>query len=153
MSWMIWTCLNKRLLLKTPTNPLSPSHPLVSIHLAKLLEIMRRYVYFTLDGYFMDIPSIQDSADRLFGEEYINTPKLLVFLPLLLSLFNVCHTPGCGSCVDREMVTYHWRGACLYVKCVCNNHHSFEVCYLCLYNSWIFINLCGGEISYFFMGL
>ena len=78
------------------------------------------------------------SQQSLCGEGHIESSKLLVFLSLLLVLFQVCREPGCGNTVDRKNIVCSRKGACMTITATCDSHHVTKVivcdCSLYLYS-------------------
>ena len=73
----------------------------------------------------MQEQSSGDGGDSYFGKDEITAEKLIVFLPSLLELFDICRTPMCGAACDRDNRKIHFRGAMLTVSGVCNNGHKY----------------------------
>ena len=63
----------------------------------------------------------EDLKNAYFGKENIEAEKIIVFLPLLLSLFDVCRTPNCGSACDPDKRKVHFSGAMVTISGTCNN--------------------------------
>ena len=64
---------------------------------------------------------LQVTAD---AEDPIKCPKVIVFLPMLLSLFSVCRQGGCGASVAPGNIHLGYKGGCLNVTATCDSHHQ-----------------------------
>ena len=69
--------------------------------------------------------SVNGGDSNYFGKDKIEAEKLIVFLPSLLELFDICRTPNCGSACDSDNRKTHYRGAMVTVSGVCNNGHKY----------------------------
>ena len=56
-------------------------------------------------------------------EDPIKCSKLIVFWSMLLPLFTICRSPGCGAHVDCNNISLRLKGACATVTSTCNNNH------------------------------
>ena len=65
-----------------------------------------------------NIQNLQDSS---------GSPKVIVYISLLLELFVICRVEGCGAAIDPGNLDTFTKGACLVVSGTCNNSHSFKV--------------------------
>ena len=63
----------------------------------------------------------KQEEEKYFGETNI----IIVYLPLLLSLFDICKHPSCGAACDPANKTWSYSGAMITVKVTCNNSHQF----------------------------
>ena len=61
-----------------------------------------------------------------FGKTDLNADKVIVFLPLLESLFDVCRTPNCGAACDGDNKKISFSGAMVTISVICNNGHSLR---------------------------
>ena len=52
--------------------------------------------------------------------------KVIVYMRLLISLFQVCRMAGCGSLVDRDDIKIVTDGAMITVTCVCVKNHRTQ---------------------------
>ena len=68
---------------------------------------------------FLQVPA--DSDDP------IKCPKVIVFLPMLMSLFSICRQGGCGNSVDPGNIHLSYKGACLTVTATCDSSHVTKV--------------------------
>ena len=68
----------------------------------------------------------EESENDYFGKSSIEAQKVIVFLPLLLSLFGVCRTANCGAGIDEENKKVHFSGAMVTISVTCNNGHDFK---------------------------
>lgn len=68
----------------------------------------------------------QDS-DSGQDQDPIRSPKVIVWVCLLLDLFLVCREPMCGDSVDRANIQTSFRGAALTVSATCNSGHTKQV--------------------------
>ena len=68
----------------------------------------------------------QDLKNAYYGKGTIEAEKIIVYLPLLLSLFNVCRTPNCGSACDPDDRKVHFSGAMVTISGTCNNGCEFS---------------------------
>ena len=57
----------------------------------------------------------------------IESPKVIVFLSALLTLFSVCRVAGCGKAVDRGNIEVKYKGGCVKITATCNANHVFQV--------------------------
>ena len=67
---------------------------------------------------------VQDSQT---SQDPIKTPKVIVWLLLLLDLFLVCRQAKCGDTVDRANIKTSFKGAALTVTATCNSNHTTQV--------------------------
>ena len=67
---------------------------------------------------------IGGEQEMFWGENIIRQPKIITFLPLLLSLFDICRVPNCGSSCDPENKHWSFSGAMITIKATCNNNHE-----------------------------
>ena len=75
--------------------------------------------------FFQDKTNDESGGDY-FGRSDIEIEKVIVYLPLLESLFDVCRIANCGAAVDPENKRTHFSGAMLTVSVVCNSGHTFK---------------------------
>jgi len=62
--------------------------------------------------------------ESFFGKEAIDDPKVICSLSLLLSLFDTCRQPNCGSACDRSNTTWTFSGAMITITTTCNSNHT-----------------------------
>ena len=88
------------------------------------------YIGFFLYGFdlviFLQEQKSEDSRGDYFGKREISDEKIIVFLPLLLDLFQVCHVPTCGEACDKDNMHFHFSGAMVTVTVTCNRGHDFR---------------------------
>ena len=61
-----------------------------------------------------------------FGKEPIEVEKVIVYLPLLLTLLNICRLPNCGSSCDPANRKVHFSGAMVTISVTCNAGHDYS---------------------------
>ena len=80
---------------------------------------------FDLD-IFLQGQKSEDLRGDFFGKQEISDEKVIVFLPLLLDLFQICHVPTCGESCDKDNMKFHFSGAMVTVTVTCNRGHDFR---------------------------
>jgi hypothetical protein len=79
-----------------------------------------------IDFLFLQEKSSEVPQEDYFGSDQISAEKVIVFLPQLLGLFDVCHVPGCGQVCDQDNQMIHFSGAMVSITVTCNNGHEFK---------------------------
>ena len=78
-----------------------------------------------MEFYYLQGQSFSQDDENFFGKKHIEDSKSIVYIPLLLALFEVCNIPTCGAAVDPENISWSCSGAMITVKATCNSNHSF----------------------------
>ena len=60
-------------------------------------------------------------------DDNIESPKVIVFVSALLTLFSVCRVAGCGKAVDSSNIGVKYKGGCVKITATCNANHVFQV--------------------------
>ena len=72
---------------------------------------------FSISNCFLFILSQDQDNDK---------SKVIVYMRLLISFFQVCRMAGCGSLVDRDDIKIVTDGAMITVTCVCVKNHRTQ---------------------------
>lgn len=71
----------------------------------------------------------QSSLSSMFSQDEqdpIKTPKVIVWVILLLDLFTVCRQPKCGEYVDKANIRTSYKGAVITIAATCNASHTTQ---------------------------
>ena len=76
-----------------------------------------------------------NAYEILFFPQVMSTPetetkesvkRVIVEKDLLINLFKVCKTPGCGSVIDRDDIQVTTKGAAVSIRAICSKSHEHK---------------------------